>query len=63
MRYIPIEVWKLVGDKATVWLQRLFNKMLAGEEMPGEWRESWIVPLYKGKGDVQECKNYRGIKL
>ena len=27
------------------------------------WRESWLVPLYKGKGDAQECKNYRGIKL
>ena len=26
-------------------------------------RESWVVPLYKGKGDAQECKNYRGIKL
>ena len=31
--------------------------------MPREWRESWVVPLYKGKGDAQECKNYRGIKL
>ena len=60
---IPVEVWKMVGEKATVWLQRLFNKMLSGEQMPREWRESWVVPLYKGKGDVQECKNYRGIKL
>ena len=31
--------------------------------MPSVWRESWVVPLYKGKGDVQECQNYRGIKL
>ena len=31
--------------------------------MPREWRESWVVPLYKMKGDVQDCKNYRGIKL
>ena len=22
-----------------------------------------LVPLYKGKGDIKECGNYRGIKL
>ena len=60
---IPADVWKIVGDKAVTWLQRIFNKILVGEQMPGEWRESWLVPLYKGKGDAQECKNYRGIKL
>ena len=33
---IPVEVWKIVGEKAIFWLQRLFNRMLAGEEMPRE---------------------------
>ena len=31
------------------------------------WRQDWcnavIVPLYKGKGSQQECKNYRGISI
>ena len=31
--------------------------------MPDEWRRSVLVPLYKGKGDIKECGNYRGIKL
>ena len=31
--------------------------------MPGDWRSSVIVPLYKGKGERTECKNYRGISL
>ena len=60
---ISVEVWKIAGQKATAWLQRLFNKMLTGEQMPREWRDSWVVPIYKRKGDTQECKNYRGIKL
>ncbi|KAG5576478.1 hypothetical protein H5410_056612 [Solanum commersonii] len=31
--------------------------------MPDEWRWSTMVPLYKNKGDIQNCNNYRGIKL
>ena len=27
------------------------------------WRSAVIVPLYKGKGERTECKNYRGINL
>ncbi|KAF7647582.1 hypothetical protein LDENG_00169870 [Lucifuga dentata] len=31
--------------------------------MPEEWRRSVLVPIFKNKGDVQSCGNYRGIKL
>ena len=31
--------------------------------MPKEWRKSVLVPIFKNKGDVQCCGNYRGIKL
>ena len=31
--------------------------------MPEEWRRSVVVPLYKGKGNIKEYGNYRGIKL
>ena len=37
--------------------------MLAGENMPDEWRYSVLVPLYKGKGDTRDCGAYRGVKL
>ena len=28
-----------------------------------DWRYAVIVPLYKGKGERTECKNYGGISL
>ena len=27
------------------------------------WRSALIVPLYKGKGERNEYKNYRGVRL
>ena len=34
-----------------------------GCEMPERWKESVLVPIYKGKGDATECDSYRGVKL
>ena len=31
--------------------------------MPEEWRYSVIVPIFKEKGDIQDCGNYRGINM
>jgi len=31
--------------------------------MPEERRFSTVIPLYKNKGDIQDCNNFRGIKL
>ena len=45
------------------WLTRLFNAIMKTAKMPDEWRRSTMVPLYKNKGDIQNCNNYRGIKL
>ena len=60
---IPVEVWKCLGEPAVEFLACLFNRILVGEPMPEEWWQSTIVPIYKNKGDAQQCGNYRGIKL
>ena len=31
--------------------------------MAEEWRDSVIVPIFKEKADIQDCGNYRGIKM
>ena len=60
---IPVEVWRCLGDIAIVWLTKLFNRIFRSNKMPEEWRRSILVPIYKNKGDIQSCTNYRGIKL
>ncbi|KAK3511529.1 hypothetical protein QTP70_009317 [Hemibagrus guttatus] len=60
---IPVQVWKCLGEAAVEFLASLFNRVLESERMPEEWRRSVLVPIFKNKGDVQSCSNYRGIKL
>ena len=60
---IPVEAWIALGNKDVEFLVNFFNRLLRGEKMPDEWRKNVLVTLYKGKGDIKECGNYRGIKL
>jgi len=32
------------------------------DELPEEWKESMIVPIYK-KGEKTDCSNYIGISI
>jgi hypothetical protein len=60
---IPIKVCRTLGDVAIVWLTKLFNLISRSNKMPDEWRRNILVPIFKNKGDVQICTNYREIKL
>ena len=60
---IPAEVWRCLGWFGVVTLCKLFNSIMITETIPSAWRDSVLVPIFKEKGDIQECKNYRGIKL
>ena len=60
---IPVEVWIALRNTGVEFLVNFFNRLLGGEKMPDEWRRSMLVPLNKGKEDIKECGNYRGIKL
>ena len=31
--------------------------------IPSDWIRGLVVPIWKGKGDRQDCNNYRGITL
>ena len=51
------------GEAGLEALTHICNEVLKGGSMPLDWRDSVLVPLYKGKGDVRECGSYRGVKL
>ena len=43
-------------------IYKLKNPIWNKEELPEEWKESKIVPVYKN-GDKTDCSNYRDISL
>ena len=55
---IPVEVWKSLGGEGIDMLLDLLQKIFEQEKMPEEWRDSVIVPIFKEKGDIQDCGNY-----
>ena len=57
------EYLKKGGGSMLDWLVRLFNVCFVAGVVPVEWCRACMVPLYKGKGDVLECGNFRGISL
>lgn len=60
---IKMEMLQKGGRAVEEWLLRLFNICWRGGEVPQDWEDGCVVPLYKGKGDRMECGNYRGICL
>ena len=47
-----------------LWLKKIFNEIIHLEKIPSSFKDTVIVPVYKGKGrDPLLTKNYRGISL
>jgi hypothetical protein len=48
----------------------IFNGVIKEGNIPSDWKsekskfqKTWLVNVYKGKGDALVCGSYRGIKL
>ena len=60
---ILIEVWKALSMEGVKLLTTLFQRIDEVGRIPTEWQKSTLVPIYKQKGYIQQCSNYRGVKL
>ena len=59
---IPAEAMKSAQEVSMEVFHSLFEEILNEEEVPSDWKEGFIVKMSK-KGDLSQCKNYRGIML
>jgi len=59
---IPAELIKTGGKTILCEIHKLIISIWNKEELPEEWKELIILPIYK-KGDKTDCSNYRGISL
>jgi len=57
------ETLQALGEVGIKWLARIFNRVWLEGQMPQDWREGTVIPIYKGKGDLRDCNSYRPIKL
>ncbi|CAH1266510.1 Hypp3401 [Branchiostoma lanceolatum] len=59
---IPPEAWKEAGSLSVEALYPLLIRIWQEERIPLDWRKGILVKLPK-KGDLTQCKNWRGIML
>ena len=59
---LPIEAVKILAKQDTMYVVEAMTEVLQ-QGIPDIWRNSRMVPIYKVKGDILKCNNYRGITL
>ena len=60
---IVVEMIKAAGDTGATMVSVLATAIIRDGKVPTDQEQSFIVCLYKGKGDALIKCNYRGLKL
>ena len=60
---IVVEMIKAAGDTGATMIRDLATAIIHDGKVPTDWEESFVVCLYKGKGDALDRGNYRDLKL
>src|SRR2546425_6750377 len=60
---VAVDMLKAAGEAGVKWVTDICNEVVRSGVVPVDWRRSWMVNVYKGKGNALDCSSYRGIKL
>ncbi|EYB87751.1 hypothetical protein Y032_0258g462 [Ancylostoma ceylanicum] len=60
---LAAELWKSRCWNPVGWLTKFFNMVVTEKRTPDTWQRSTTVPIWKGKGNLADCANYRPIRL
>ena len=58
-----MEMIKAAGDTGATMIRDFATVIICDGKVPTDWEESFVVCLFKGKGDALDRGNYRGLKL
>ena len=58
-----MEMIKATGDTGATMIRNLATAIIRDGKVPTDWEQSFILCLYKGKGDAPDRGNYGGLKL
>ena len=57
------ELLNAFGNAVLMSLHAVLCSVWSTGIIPTDWRSGLVVPLWKGKGDCQDCDNYRGVMI
>ena len=58
-----VEMIRAASDMGASMIRDLTAAIIRDGKVPSDWEQSFIVCLYKGKGDALERGNYHGLKV
>ena len=60
---IHTELLKADGNAVFMSLHAVLCSAWNTDIIPTDWKRGLVVPLWKGKGDLHDCNNYRSVTL
>ena len=60
---VVVEMIRAAGDIGASMIRDLVSTIIRYGKVPADWEKSFIICLYKGKGEALDRGNYRGLKL
>ncbi len=60
---LPLQLLKHLGGSCMQEMSDFLNKSAIERLAPQSWRNTKVVPLYKGRGAMSDMNNYRSIAI